>query len=309
MALIFNTDKLDSCLNSYREIFSDPLKSGDDNSFTGDVILPLDFSLEMDGLSGIIPHSAFTIPENSLPNSYIIQDGPDKGLTKIAFILHTIDQNFNNNKWTTKITGQTLNIRFEPITDVEKKAIKDAQIAQNSMAKYQNVGVSKTTSYPELPFTTPPPSSNTLSFKDAVNYLNKKYGKTLGKSIFAVLFAEARHVGESFQSAGGYNYAGVQTDSGRWGAPGIIGQYSRIDSGGSNRAFAIFNNNESFLDFMADRINKKGIIATTPDIWTSNYINKWWSPAAKLSYTKGTPTYTSKVAIYNSASKRYDNLV
>ncbi len=140
MALIYNTDKSDSCMNSYREVFSDPLKSGDDNAFTGDVILPLDFSLEMDGLSGIIPHSAFTIPENSLPNSYIIQEGTDAGLSKIAFILHTIDQNFNNNKWTTKITGQTLNIRFEPLTEAEKKAIKDAQEAQNSMTKYKDLG-------------------------------------------------------------------------------------------------------------------------------------------------------------------------
>jgi hypothetical protein len=143
MPLIYNTDKADSCLNTYREVFSDPLKSGDDNAFTGDVILPLDFSLEMDGLSGIIPHSAFTIPEDSLPNSYIIQDGPDKGLTKIAFILHTIDQNFGNNKWTTKITGQTLNIRFEPMTDAEKKAIKDAQTSQNSMTKYKDIGNTK----------------------------------------------------------------------------------------------------------------------------------------------------------------------
>ena len=143
MALIYNTDKADSCLNTYREVFSDPLKSGDDNSFTGNVILPLDFSLEMDGLSGIIPHSAFVIPEDSLPNSYIIQNGPDVGLSKIAFILHTIDQNFNNNKWTTKITGQTLNIRFEPLTETEKKAIKDAQTAQNSMTKYRDLGVPK----------------------------------------------------------------------------------------------------------------------------------------------------------------------
>jgi hypothetical protein len=155
MALIYNTDKLDSCLNSYREVFSDPLKSGDDNAFTGDVILPLDFSLEMDGLSGIIPHSAFTIPEDSLPDSYIIQDGPDKGLTKIAFILHTIDQNFNNNKWTTKITGQTLNIRFEPMTEAEKKAIKDAQDAQNTMTKYKDAGnkVNKNPSDPPIKVT------------------------------------------------------------------------------------------------------------------------------------------------------------
>jgi hypothetical protein len=84
------TDKIDSCQNSYREVFSDPLKSGDDNAFNPGVILPLDFSLEMDGLSGIIPHSAFTIPSDSLPSSYLIQSGSDKGKQKIAFILHTI---------------------------------------------------------------------------------------------------------------------------------------------------------------------------------------------------------------------------
>ena len=311
MPLIFNTDKIDSCLNSYREVFSDPLKSGDDNAFNPGVILPLDFSLEMDGLSGIIPHSAFVIPSDSLPSSYIIQTGDDKGKQKIAFILHTIEQNFGENKWTTKITGQTLSIRFEPLTEDEKAAIKAAQDKQKTLVKYKDAGNggSKKTAYPEFPFTTPPPPSNTLTFKDAVKYLNDKYGKVLGTSVFAVLFAEARHEEDFFKSAGGYNYGGVQTDVGRWGAPGIIGQYSRVDSGGVTRSFAIFKDNESFLDFMANRISKKGILATTPDIWVTNYINKWWSPAAKASYTKGTSTYNSKLAIYNSAAKRYDKLV
>jgi len=134
------TDKIDSCLNSFREVFSDPYKSGDDNSFNSGVILPLDFSLEMDGLSGIIPHSAFTIPADSLPKSYLIQSGSDKGKQKIAFILHTIEQNFSSNKWTTKITGQTLNIRFEPLTEEEKAAIQAAKDKQKSLSDYKDVG-------------------------------------------------------------------------------------------------------------------------------------------------------------------------
>jgi len=134
------TDKIDSCLNSFREVFSDPYKSGDDNSFNSGVILPLDFSLEMDGLSGIIPHSAFTIPADSLPKSYLIQSGSDKGKQKIAFILHTIEQNFGSNKWTTKITGQTLNIRFEPLTEEEKAAIQAAKDKQKSLSDYKDVG-------------------------------------------------------------------------------------------------------------------------------------------------------------------------
>jgi len=142
MALIFNLGKPDSCLNTYREVFSNPYKSGDDNAFNAGVILPLDFSLEMDGLSGIIPHSAFVIPSDSLPQSYLIQSGSEAGKQKIAFILHTIDQNFNSNKWTTKITGQTLNIRFEPLTEAEKAAIKKSQEANKnpSLQDYGNAG-------------------------------------------------------------------------------------------------------------------------------------------------------------------------
>ena len=140
MALIFNTDKIDSCLNSYREVFSDPLKSGDDNAFNSGVILPLDFSLEMDGLSGIIPHSAFVIPSDSLPSSYIIQSGSDQGKQKIAFILYTIEQNFGENRWTTKITGQTLSIRFEPLTEKEKEDIKTSKDKQKSLSDFKDAG-------------------------------------------------------------------------------------------------------------------------------------------------------------------------
>jgi len=135
---ILTTSKIDSCLNSYREVFSDPLKSGDDNAFNPGVTLPLDFNLEMDGLSGIIPHSAFVIPSNSLPKSYKIQTGTDVGKQKVAFILHTIEQNFSENKWTTKLTGQTLNIRFEPITEEEKKQIQSAKDFQKSLSVFSS---------------------------------------------------------------------------------------------------------------------------------------------------------------------------
>lgn len=115
----YNAEKFDSCLNTFKEMFSNPVI----DEYQGTVILPLDFSLEMDGISGIIPHSAFEIPTNCLPNSYLTK----KGESKIAFILHTVDHNFNNNKWTTKITGQTLNIRFDELTEEEKAKIKARQ--------------------------------------------------------------------------------------------------------------------------------------------------------------------------------------
>lgn len=138
MPLIFDPGKKDSCLNSFREVFSDPLKSGDDNSYDSGVILPLDFTLEMDGISGLIPHSAFIIPANSLPKPYLVNSGPDAGKQRIAFILHTIEQNFDNNKWTTKLTGQTLNIRFNPKTDNEKTNIQTAKTKQKSLKELAN---------------------------------------------------------------------------------------------------------------------------------------------------------------------------
>jgi hypothetical protein len=186
---------------------------------------------------------------------------------------------------------RTVILRFEPV------------------ASNTTVATNYKTSYPELPFTDPPPPSNKLPYKTAVNYLNTKYGSDLGKAVFAIMVAEASKSGKSFNSAGGYNYAGVQTDSGRWGAPGIIGQYSRIDSGGNRRSFAIFANDESFLDFMANRVKAKGFSGSDPDKWTSTYINSWWSPVAKAQYTKGSQTYNSKLSIYNTASSEFNSLV
>ena len=119
MGLQYNSNKFESCLNTFRGLYSNPAI----DEYQGSVMIPLDFSLEMDGISGIIPNSAFEIPKDSLPKSYLTK----KDESRIAFILHSIDHNVNNNKWTTKITGQTLNIRFDELTEAEKEAIKKAQ--------------------------------------------------------------------------------------------------------------------------------------------------------------------------------------
>ena len=118
----YEVEKFDSCLNTFREIYSNPVV----DKYQGTVILPLDFSLEMDGISGIIPNSAFEVPTQTLPTNYLTK----KGESKIAFILHTVDHNFNNNKWTTKLTGQTLNIRFDELTDAQKEAIKNFKLPE-----------------------------------------------------------------------------------------------------------------------------------------------------------------------------------
>lgn len=128
----YDAEKFDSTLNTFREIYSNPAV----DKYQGSVILPLDFSLEMDGISGIIPNSAFEVPPNSLPSSYLTKGGE----SKIAFILHSIDHNFGNNKWTTKITGQTLNIRFDELTEAQKKDIEDFKLPELLRKKARKTG-------------------------------------------------------------------------------------------------------------------------------------------------------------------------
>lgn len=167
------------------------------------------------------------------------------------------------------------------------------------------------TAYPELPFTDPPPPPDQLSYKAAVAYLKTKYGDNLGKAVFAVLIAEAAKNNErnAFISAGGHNYAGIQTDNARWQSPGIIGQYSRVDSGGVRRSFAIFANDQTFLDFTASRLQAKGFSGLNGEVWTQTYINKWWSPSDKANYVKGTAKYNEKLSIFNTAASKFDQLV
>jgi hypothetical protein len=223
MALIFNADQIDSCLNTYREIFSDPLKSGDDNAFNAGVILPLDFSLEMDGLSGIIPHSAFIIPSDSLPKSYLIQSGSEAGKQKVAFILHTIDQNFNNNKWTTKITGQTLNIRFEPLTEEEKKQIQAAKEKQKSLEQYKTIGG----------------ESNTIS--DAQTTTNQLLVKNLLKQSGLSKIAAAGVMG-NIQKESRFNPKAInKKDTNGYPSLGLIQWNGKFISGGTKDATTVFN--------------------------------------------------------------------
>lgn len=115
-----NETLIEPSYNTYKEIIANFLIK-EDSKNKGKIIVPLDFSITMDGLSGIIPNSAFVIPVNLLPSTYKTLDNKPK----IAFIIHTINQEFTNNKWITKITGQTINIRFDVDDIIESKPIYD----------------------------------------------------------------------------------------------------------------------------------------------------------------------------------------
>ena len=56
---------------------------------------------------------------------------------------------------------------------------------------------------------------------------------------------------------------------------------------------------------MVSRITSKGFNGNDGDSWTNTYINKWWSPADKAQYTKGTTKFNQKLSIYNSSQAKY----
>lgn len=162
--------------------------------------------------------------------------------------------------------------------------------------------------YPELPLIDNFKSTS-VSLEDSVHYLLDVTDECNARAVYSVMVAEASRTSDrkSFKSAGEYNYAGVQTDGGRWGySDPIVSRFRRVDSGGNYREFAGFKDNKGFFDFMANRIKSKGFDGCDADKWTETYIQKWWSPQAKNQYGKGTEKYNAKKSIFNTAQKQFD---
>jgi hypothetical protein len=77
------------------------------------LVIPLVFSIEIDGIDGILPYNAFKIPDDRLPKRY-------RG--KVAFAVFNINHNFNSNNWTTTLNGQTILINPTYIIDDRKNS-------------------------------------------------------------------------------------------------------------------------------------------------------------------------------------------
>ena len=275
-------------------------------------IIPISINFTTDGIAGLSMGHAFMVPDSLLPFTY--KRAPSGSI--VGFTIMGLEHTINQNSWTTSIRANMTYLKDSEIFKLNKDEYNTSLFSGWNNPNAPNssdpgsTGVTNTasgckTAYKELPIETTY-TPNTLSFDEAKNYLKSKY-PAIGKAVFAILFAEAakNKARTAFISAGGYNYAGVQTDNSRWGFSNFIGQFCRVDSGGRKRMFASFPDNNAFLDFMANRISKKGFTSDA-DQWTSTYINSWWSPNDKAKYTKGTEIYNDKLSIFRSAEKRYD---
>jgi hypothetical protein len=277
-----------------------------DPATTAAPFIPANLSLTMDGISGILMGNAFTIPEQRLPASLRGTDG----YTKVGFTVVGLSHTLESNQWLTKIRGQMIKLR-DPVTDINTTTVTGVNESLLPPPGSQVAGTVTTatgckTSYPNLTIF-PTVQVEVFSIRDTAAYLKTNH-PDVAKAVFAIIYAEAAKSGaDNFRSAGGNNFGGVQTDSGVWGFGTFAGQFCRRDSSGVLRMFAAFSTPQAFLDFMANRIRAKGFSSNqTGDQWTANYIERWWSPVDKASFTRGTTTFNSKLAIYKTAERFYN---
>ena len=298
-AIFFKSDANTNLENIAVDLYKGCLGTFTKVNQTSTTFIPVKLDFTLAGISGIKIFQRFTISGDVLPYTY--KDNFDFIVTGVS---HDIS---NDSIWHTKIAS-IIALKEEPVKPLTGTFIDIGDISADSIEANATPSRTRDTSYPNLPYTEPPPPSNSLTYINAKKYLVSKYGESLAKAVFAIMIAEAAKNTKrtAFVSAGGHNYAGVQTDSGQWGVSGITGQYKRVDSGGATRSFAIFDSDDTFLDFMANRVKAKKFTGTNGDEWTTTYINSWWSPVNKANYTKGTSTYNEKLAIYNTAIRIYN---
>ena len=84
------------------------------------ILIPLEYTITMDGIGGILPYNAFLIPNNRLPERY-------RG--RVSFAVFSINHAFTDNNWTTTLRGQTL------MLDTPKTIVDPKVTAANSKPK------------------------------------------------------------------------------------------------------------------------------------------------------------------------------
>ena len=107
---IYTLGQITNGTNNYTNLYSD-LQNINRKFYSTkntNLVIPLVFSIEIDGIEGILPYNAFRIPDERLPRRY-------RG--KVAFAVFNINHNFNNNNWTTTLNGQTILINPTYIAD------------------------------------------------------------------------------------------------------------------------------------------------------------------------------------------------
>lgn len=82
-------------------------------------MIPLEMSIKMDGISGILVNQMFIIPSARLPLSY---QGSDPTKTRLGFVVRKVENTIESNRWITSITGQSLFLKKEVSAGVKLRS-------------------------------------------------------------------------------------------------------------------------------------------------------------------------------------------
>ncbi len=312
----------------YKYCQSELQKLDEKYASTANGFVPISLSLTMDGLSGIKIYNALNVVTRVLPSNY-----PDA----LKFIVKGVNHKISKNDWETTIETVVISNSdsdnkeyYKPNTTFVKDEIKQGsenknenKNENNSAKNSQKCGCTgPKTSYPELPLLNPCPDVHPTLFKDMANLLKSKLpgNESLARAIFGIIWSESSKIGTSnadkdafkgkFKDSGGYNFSGVQTDTGRWGGGAskyITGRYTTKDAVRC-REFASFSSMSDYLDFMISRANDKGFNGFDQNKWVKTYICKWWNPSRCKEATPDQPVFKEKLSWFQGAMRRWEKL-
>jgi hypothetical protein len=137
------------------------------------ILIPLEYTITLDGISGILPYNAFKIPNDRLPKRY---------RDRVAFIVFSINHSFDNNNWRTTLRGQTIMLKNTgtPVIRSTISGTKSVEDNPNSpeevVNKYQNfpkVELTSTVTTPQTVTYTSKDSPKTQTVTDTTPYINE----------------------------------------------------------------------------------------------------------------------------------------
>jgi len=238
-------------------------------STNGRSIIPIQISLTMDGIGGLVIGHLFKIPPDLLPKGY----GSDTIGGKLIQTITGINHKVANGDWTTTIDAQ--NIVTNDSSDGITKPFNDLLTETKDGFKITITGVPDN-KYPDKPVVNY--EKTTVSKAEVIAYLNYAtgYDVNVKRSVLAIWRNESGNGSKGVNN----NYFGIQADNGKWPESDayVSGTSVRVDSGGATRRFAVFPDYKSNLNFMLRTVRRRNIVATTAEEWSRKYIYEWVSP-------------------------------
>lgn len=287
---------------------------GNEAATRASAIIPVSLNFTTDGISGLNMYQAFTVSENLLPYTYKSRKNIDgtSDVNKVGFVIVGLNHTIQDNIWQTNVRSNMIFLKdlsdYKQEKYIEKKSGRLLSINTAGTVNYPS---DIKTSYPQLPLVEPP-SQDTITYDSVKKKLKVLTDDKTAKIVFGIIWAEASQTNnKQFKSAGGYNYTGIQTDSGKWGGLDslFIGRFIRKDQV-RLREFAQFKSNEDFLRFMIEKVKAKKFNSDSAELWAERYLNSWvYLDLISKDRKQYDNLFPAKVSIYKTAITQYNNLV